>query len=911
MSEDPNNNSNPNSTPDPTNQASPNSSDSPNPQNPPSGNQNIFEKDIKTELSTSYIDYAMSVIVGRAIADVRDGLKPVHRRILYSMAENNFFHNQPHRKCARIVGDVLGRYHPHGDQSVYDALVRLAQDFSVRYPLIDGQGNFGSVDGDPPAAMRYTEARLQQISEELLSDIDKNTVDMLDNFDGSLKEPAYLPAKLPNLLLNGVSGIAVGMSTNMAPHNLREVCAAIVAAIDKGFEKITPDDIIPYIKGPDFPTGGIIMGRNGILDAIRTGRGSINLRAKCEIHAGGSGNKKDRIIVTEIPYQVNKAHLIESIAELIAKDVIPEIADVRDESDREGMTINIELKKNSDANAVLNRLYLKTQMQISFGIINLVLINNGKQPVILNYADLIKEFITHRIDVIRRRTTFDLNKAEKRLHLVLGLLIAIDHIDEIVALIKKSANPGEAEEKLIQNYALDSLQAQEILKMPLSRLTNLQTQKLIEEKDELNALIAELKSILADRNKILKIIKTETEELAKKYGDERRSEIQDIVTAESTISLAETIPEEECVIMITENQAIKRMTLENYQTQRRGGKGKKGMQIREEDLIQNMFTSSSHDTILLFTQAGRAYSLPAYLIPLSSRTAKGKAIVNYVKIQPDEKIIDIINISDFNETATLIFISEKGTIKKTDLNQFANIRSNGINCMNIREDDLLVKVKLCHPNDHVIIATKNGYALHFIESELRSMGRTAMGVRGIKLRTENDRVIDLVVCKEDENLLTITKNGFGKISSVELYRLTHRGGKGIINIKLREESDEVIAIKAITAEENLLLASSQGQIIRIQASGIRETGRAAKGVIVMKLAENDFISSVALCEGECVSEIPQGDIETLEGETIDESDESEEEDSEDDEENDNNIEEEKSNKPNPKNKQKKDTSSGE
>jgi DNA gyrase subunit A len=837
----------------------------------------IIDKEIKIELSTSYIDYAMSVIVGRAIADVRDGLKPVHRRILFSMSENNFFHNQPHKKCARIVGDVLGRYHPHGDTAVYDALVRMAQSFSMRYPLVDGQGNFGSVDGDAAAAMRYTEARLTTISEELLTDLDKDTVDFIDNFDGSLKEPLFLPSKIPNLLINGVTGIAVGMSTNIAPHNLREITAAICAAIDQGYETFQPTQAAQYIQGPDFPTGGIILGHTGINDAIQTGRGSIILRAKYEIQTSESGNKKDHILITELPYQVNKARLIENIAELSVKGTIPEISDVLDQSDRKGMCIYIELKKNADANAIINRLFMKTQLQVTFGIINLVLTNHGKQPTILNYAEIIKEFITHRMDVIRRRTTFDLHKAEKRLHLVEGLLIAINHIDEVVALIKNSSTIPEAEQKLITKFGLDEVQAQEILKMPLSRLTSLQTLKLQDEKTDLQRNIQELQGILNDRKKMLAIVKQETQELANKYGDDRRTEIQESPTTGSIISFGETVPEEQCVIVITKNQAIKRMTLENYQSQNRGGKGKKGMEIREEDLIQELFISSSHDTILLFTQSGRAYSLPAYQIPLSSRTAKGKAIVNYIKIQPEEHIIDIINVSSFDPLNSLLFISEKGTIKKTSLDNFTNIRSNGILCMTVKEHDELARVKLCTPKDHVIISTKEGFALHFIESELRPIGRSAMGVRGIRLRTPTDIVIDLVVCPADSHLLSITKLGFGKISPVELYRLTHRGGKGIINIKLRSPLDAVIAVKAVGENEDLLLASAKGQIIRIRAVDIRQTGRAAKGVILMRLEEGDSIISVAQCEKDVESEFPQAKLEEVPTEGEEESPEEEEE----------------------------------
>ena len=810
----------------------------------------IIERELRAELSKSYLDYSMSVIVGRAIPDVRDGCKPVQRRILYSMAQNNFYHKGPHFKCARIVGDCMGKYHPHGDQSVYAALVRLAQEFSVRYRLIDGQGNFGSVDGDAAAAMRYTEARLAQVSELLLEELDKDTVDFRDNFDGSLQEPVYLPAKLPLLLMNGASGIAVGMATNLAPHNLNEINNVICAAIDVGVDNFDINDVEKYILGPDFPTGGIIMGRQGIRDAILTGRGAIVVRGKCEIIPEGTGKNRDSIIVTEIPYVVNKSNLIKKIALLVNNKVIPEISDVRDESDRTGMRIVIELKKNSDANACLNRLYSKTQLQNTFNIINLALINNGRQPKVLNYLEIIKEFIAHREDVIRRRTAFDLKKSERRMHIIEGLLIAIDNIDAVVQLIKKSANVGDAAKNLITTYSLTDLQVAEILKMPLSRLTNLQNQKLIDEKSELIKKIKKLKGILADRKKILQIIKTESQEISKKYGDERRTEIQEM-EEEYKFTYKETVPEEECVIVITQDQKVKRMTLEQYQAQGRGGKGKRGMKMREEDIIMDMFIASSHDTILLFTQKGRIYSVPAFKFPLASRNARGKAIINYVNLQPGEKIIDITNIESFtNAKQSLVFISAKGITKKTNLNAFSKIRQTGIRCITIREDDQLVRVKLCSPKEEVLIATKNGKAIHFKENELRSSGRTAMGVKGITLRPD-DEVVDAVIHDPETTIVTITKKGYGKHTKLNLYRLTHRGGKGVINIKLRSENDEVIAVKAVPSEKNLLLASVKGLLIRIRTEDIRETGRATMGVIVMRFsADDDEISSVALCDPE-------------------------------------------------------------
>ncbi len=807
----------------------------------------IIERDLKTELSKSYIDYAMSVIVGRAIPDARDGLKPVQRRILYSMAVNNFYHNHAHRKCATIVGHVIGHYHPHGDSAVYEAMVRMGQKFSLRYMLIDGQGNFGSIDGDPAAAYRYTEARLTRMSGELLEDIDKETVDFRDTYDNSEQEPTCLPAKLPNLLLNGSTGIAVGMSTNMAPHNLNEVGNAILAALEVGPENLTLALIEKHIKGPDFPTGGIIMGTQGVRNAIHTGRGNIVIRSRTEIVANGAGKNKDAIIITEIPYMVNKAQMIVKMAELVNKGVLKDISDIRDESDRKGIRVVIELKRNSDANANLNQLFQRTKLQSSFNIINLALVNRGLQPQVLNYAEILQEFIAHREEVITRRTQFYLRKAEKRLEIIKGLLIAIANIDEVVQLIKKSQSAATASSELQAKFALTELQASEILKMQLSRLTNLQTQKLGIEQGDLETSIKRFEEILADRKERLNIIKAETVELMNKYGDERRSEIIEMAGSWN-ISVAETVPEEDCVIMITMNQAIKRMTLETYQSQRRGGKGKKGMKIREEDMVQEMFIASSRDTILLFTSKGRVYAIPAFKIPLGSRTSQGKAIINYVNLAPGETVVDITSVSNFDEERFLILVSAKGTTKKMELMHFNHIRKTGIICMNVRTGDELVRAKICSPGDNICIATKNGYAARFLAAEIRPTGRSAMGVKGITLRVDTDEVVDMVVGGPDSLIITITKLGYGKVSKLKLYRLIHRGGKGVINIKLRSERDGVIAVKAVPIHQNLLLASTNGNIIRIPTGQIRETGRAAKGVIVMKLKEGDEVSGVALCE---------------------------------------------------------------
>jgi DNA gyrase subunit A len=638
------------------------------------------------------------------------------------------------------------------------------------------------------------------------------------------------------------------MATNIPPHNLKEIGEAICAAIDIGPDHFQAKDVYKHIKGPDFPTGGIILGDEGILNAIETGRGSIVLRSKTEIIKEGAGKNKDSIIITEIPYQVNKASLIEKIADLVNNGVIPEIADIRDESDRKGLQIYIALKKNSDPNACLNRLFVKTKLQIKFSINSLALFKNGLQPKILTYAEILREFITHRVIVIRKRTVYNLKKAENRLHINEGLLIAINNIDAVVELIKQSENPQEAHQKLIQEFSLSDLQAEAILKMPLSRLTNLQTQKLVTEKQDLLSNITEYKAILADKQKIYGIIKKETRDLMDKYGDARRTEIRENAP-NVNLTYEKTIPEEESVIILTENQIIKRMALSHYQSQRRGGKGKRGIKIREEDLIQQMFITSSHDIILLFTQQGRVYSISAYEIPLGSRYSQGKALINYIALKSEE-IIDITAISDFQDAKSLIFVTKKGFIKKTELKEFLNITRNGIICMNLHEGDELVRVQLCDPQYHIFIPTKNGYAIHFEESELRPIGRTAMGVRGLQLRQKNDEVVDLVISKPNARIITITKMGHGKISELNLYRLIHRAGKGVRNIRLSIKNDEVIASKAVKYNEDLLVASSKGILIRIPTKDIRDTGRSTQGVRLMRLDEDDEIRSVALCESD-------------------------------------------------------------
>lgn len=805
---------------------------------------------LKDEMESSYIDYAMSVVVGRAIPDVRDGLKPVQRRIIYTMAENNWLSNSAHVKCARIVGSALGDYHPHGDLSVYNALVRMAQEFSLRYPLVDPQGNFGSIDGDEPAAYRYTEARLARISNELIEDLGRDTVDFIPNYDGRTVEPTCLPAKLPNILLNGTKGIAVGMATSMPPYNLMEVCAGIIATIDN--PDISTEELMELIKGPDFPTGGIIMGTNGIYNSFSTGRGTIVVRGKIELEEKGSkGNKKQSLIITEIPYLLNKTSLVESIAKLIKDDVLKDVSDLRDESDRNGMRIVIDLKKDSQHQIVKNILYKRTRLQSRFHVTNLVLINEGKQPKILSMKELIEEYIHHRLNVIERRTKFDLKKAQKRLHKVEGLLIALQNIDKVIAIIKNSKDSTDAKEKLIDEFSFSETQVKAILSMPLSRLTNLEQQKLKDEQKELHEIIKELESILASKERRLTIIKTELSQLSKDFGDKRRTQIiEKDISNIKTIKRKDLIKKEPTIVILTKNQYIKRISLEEYRSQKRGGKGKKGMPVGEEDFIYDLFVCSTHDTILFFTSKGRVYSIKTFELTKQSRYAKGKPIVNHISLQEDEQISAMIPINNFQGEDFLIMTTKNGIIKKTALKLFENVRSTGLRAQKIKKDDRLISVKkLSNELQDIFIATKLGYAIRFDEEELREIGRNTMGVKGVDLR-EGDHVIDCLLVSPDDLILTITQNGYGQKTQVHEYRKTGRGAKGVINISLdREENDQVIAVKK-SHDKDLLIGTEQGQVIRMSMEPIRVTHRKAKGVRMISLYEDDFVSAIGICPKE-------------------------------------------------------------
>ncbi|MFX1522303.1 MAG: DNA gyrase subunit A [Promethearchaeota archaeon] len=808
--------------------------------------EQIEEVLLKSEMESSYIDYAMSVVVGRAIPDVRDGLKPVQKRIIYAMSENGWDARSPHVKCAKIVGDVLGNYHPHGDAAVYNALVRMGQDFSLRYPLIDPQGNFGSIDGDEPAAYRYTEARLSRISDELIEDIKKETVEFIPNFDDSKVEPVYLPAKLPNILINGTKGIAVGMATSMPPHNLNEVCQGIIATIDD--PEISIQELMEIIKGPDFPTGGIISDTNGIYNAYTTGIGNVNITGKIETEIK---DDKTSLIITEIPYLVNKSLLIESIAKLIKDGVLKDIRDLRDESDRHGMRIVIELRKNAQPVIIKNILFKRTKLFTSFNIINLVLINDGKQPKILTLKEIIQEYINHRLLIIKRRIEFDLKKAEDRLHRVEGLLIALNDIDNVINIIKNANDTNEAKIKLIEAYNLSEIQVQAILSMQLSRLTNLEQQKLVDEEKSLNQSIKDFKKILASEKLQLGIIKTELSELSSKYGDPRKSEIE--IREEETpkdIETKDLIKKEPTIVIFTKNQYVKRISVESYRTQGRGGRGKKGMTVREEDFITDLFVCSTHDTILVFTSKGRVYSIKCYDIPLQKRTARGKPIINFIALQSEEKISSMIPINNFNTNEMLIMTTKNGIIKKTPLRLFSKFKSTGVRAQRIRPDDELVSVKrLSNELEDIFIATELGYAVRFDESELRELGRNSMGVKGVDLR-EGDAVVDTLLVTNEKIALTLTKNGYGQRTYVKEYRKTGRGAKGVKNISLNiEELDKVIAIK-IAEHMDMLIGTEKGQVIRLPVDSIRITHRTAKGVRVIKLYEDDSVVAIGKCEKE-------------------------------------------------------------
>jgi len=787
---------------------------------------------IEDELKADFLDYAMSVIVSRALPDVRDGLKPVHRRILFSMKGLGLDFGKPYRKSATIVGDCLGKYHPHGDSSVYDALVRMAQPWSLRYPLVQGQGNFGSIDGDNPAAMRYTEARLQKISSEILKDIEKETVDLQENFDGSLKEPKILPSILPNLLVNGSSGIAVGMATNIPPHNLKEVCTAIIENIKN--PEISDIELANIVKGPDFPTGGILLGDKGAKQAYATGRGKVKIRAKIDIE-----DKKGKVslIVKEIPYMVNKSSLIKDIAKLVRKKTITDISDLRDESDRKGMRIVITLKKNSNPEIVMNQLYKHSRLQTSYSIRFLSLVDNI--PKTLDLKGLIESHIEHRVDIITRRTKYDLKKAKEKAHVLEGLIIALKDIDKVINLIKKSKNGDEAKKNLIFKYKLSEEQAKAILDMRLQRLAALEQQKIKEEYDELIKLIKKLEDILADRQRILNMIIKELEDLIEKYGDERRTEI---IEWEEDIDIEDLIEEEDVVVTISHSGYIKRMQLGEYKQQMRGGKGIRGAETKEEDFLEHLFIANTHSYLLTFTNKGKVYWTKVYRIPEVGRYSKGKAIVNLVGIEKDEKISAVIPVKEFKDDEFLIFATKKGLVKKTSLKAYSRPRKGGIWAINLNDGDDVIGVIKTDGTKQIILATKHGMAVRFNETDVRSVSRHSIGVRGIRLKKKGDRVVGMVVAEEDKTLLTVTENGFGKRTPISDYRLINRGGSGVINIKTTERNGGVVVIKSVSDEDELMFISVNGQVIRTSSKFISVISRNTQGVRLMRLNKGDNVA---------------------------------------------------------------------
>lgn len=800
--------------------------------------EKIIPVQIEDEMKKSYIDYAMSVIVGRALPDVRDGLKPVHRRILYAMRDLGLTPDKPHRKSARIVGDVLGKYHPHGDMAVYDAMVRMAQDFSIRYPLIDGHGNFGSIDGDSAAAMRYTEARLSPLAMEMLADINKDTVDFIPNFDETLKEPVVLPSRFPNLLVNGSSGIAVGMATNIPPHNLGEVIDGVIMMIDK--PDVSPKELMMAVKGPDFPTGGLIMGREGIKAAYNTGRGQIKVRAKAHIEP--TGGNKHQIIVTEIPYQVNKARLIEKIAELVKDKKIDGISDLRDESDRSGMRIVIELKKDANPNIVLNRLYKHTQMQITFGVIMLALVDG--EPKILNLREMIYYYLEHQKEVVTRRTRFDLNKAEERAHILEGLRIALANLDAVIDLIKKSEDVETARQGLITKFNLTEKQAQAILDMRLQRLTGLEREKIELEYKELIEKISYLKSILADEKLLLQVLKQEILEIKKKYSDERRTKI---TSAAEKLEIEDLIEEQDVVITITYKGYIKRLPLATYKSQRRGGRGITGITTKEEDYITQIITTTTHHHILFFTNQGNLYRLKAHEIPEAGRTAKGTSIINLLHLNPDEKITAVIPIKDFNHGTTLFMATKKGIVKKTPLSEYESTRKNGLIAINLMEDDELIGVELTDGNQQVVLGTRKGMCIRFLEEDVNEVGRTARGVKGIDLKP-GDYVVSMDLVRNKEDILVVTENGFGKKTSINEYRVQSRAGKGIVTSKVTKKTGDLIGIKTVSEDDEVMIVSSDGIIIRLEVKDISRMGRNTQGVTLMKLNDENRVVAIALVE---------------------------------------------------------------
>jgi DNA gyrase subunit A len=791
---------------------------------------------IEDEMKKSYMDYAMSVIIGRALPDVRDGLKPVHRRILYAMNELNNDWDKPYKKSARIVGDVIGKYHPHGDMAVYDSIVRMAQDFSLRYPLIDGQGNFGSIDGDPPAAMRYTEVRMAKLSAELLADIDKETVDFLPNYDESLIEPSLLPSKFPNLIVNGSSGIAVGMATNIPPHNLVETINALIALIEN--PEISAEELIAHLPGPDFPTGGFIYGREGIRQAYETGKGLIQLRARAIIERDRKG-ERENIVITELPYQTNKAKFIERIAELVQEKVIEGISNVRDESDREGMRVVIELKRNEVAEVILNQLYKHTQMQTSFGIILLAIHQN--QPKLLSLKEMLHLFVQYRQEVVTRRSRFDLKRAEARAHILEGLKKAIDQIDAIIATIKASKTPKEAKDRLVERFGLSEEQAQAILEMRLQRLTNLEQRKIVEEYEETIKLINRLKAILASERLILNLIKEELISIRDAFGDERRTEI---VEAAPEIRVEDLIAEEDMVVTITHTGYIKRNPISLYRSQHRGGKGKVGIHVKEEDFVEDLFIASTHDYILFFTDAGKIHWMKVHELPQAGRLTRGKAIVNLLNLSPQEQVTTILSLKDFTPDKFITFMTKKGIIKKTTLEAYSNPRSGGIIAIHLDEGDELISTKLTDGKQHLFIGTKMGKAIHFPETQVREIGRTARGIRGIKISKE-DKVIGMEVVAPHTQILTVTEHGYGKRTQASQYRVQNRGGSGIFTVKRTQKTGDVVGIKTVVDEDELMVISNKGKIIRLRAADIPIHGRSTQGVRLITLEEGERMVAVA------------------------------------------------------------------
>jgi DNA gyrase subunit A len=821
----------------------------------------IEEVDLKKKMEDSYIDYAMSVIAARALPDVKDGLKPVQRRVLYSMIELNNGPDKPHRKSARIVGDTMGKYHPHGDSSIYGALVNMAQEWSTRYPLVDGHGNFGSMDGDGAAAMRYTEARLSKISMELLADINKNTVDFVPNFDNTEKEPVVLPSRYPNLLVNGTTGIAVGMATNIPPHNLREVISAVVKIIDNQVNeerKTEIEEILPLVKAPDFPTGGVILGTRGSEEAYRTGRGKVRVRAVTDMETMSNG--KTRIIVTELPYMVNKANLVLKIADLVKNKRIDGITDLRDESSREGMRIVIELRKDANANVILNQLYKHTQLQDSFGVNMLALVDN--QPKVMNLLDMLTYYLEHQKDVVTRRTKYDLNKAEERDHILQGLLKALDHIDEVIRIIRASASTAEAKSNLIERFEFTDVQAQAIVDMRLRALTGLEREKLENEHKELMAKIKELKAILADEKLLLGVIKTEIQVIADKYGDDRRSKIGFDVY---DINMEDLIPRENTVIAMTSLGYIKRMTVDNFKTQNRGGKGIKGMTTIEEDYIEDLLMMDTHQYVMFFTNLGRVYRMKAYEIPEAGRTARGTAIINLLQLNPGEKISAMIPVTTYDDDQNLFMVTKKGIVKKTSIVEYSNVRKNGLIAINLRDDDELIEVKTTNRDTEILLVTKFGMCIRFKETDVRNTGRSSMGVIGMNL-ADRDEVIGMQLNTQGDELLIVSENGMGKRTNINEFAVQRRGGKGIKCYKIVEKTGNVVGVKAVNEEHEIMMITTEGIIIQIRMSDVSVLGRITTGVKLINLEKGVKVAKIAKVrekiEGEeTEEEKPEGVVE--------------------------------------------------